>query len=66
MEAGATDKDKAEATAAPEAEAPERKGITVSNDGLLSALEVMGVAEYDPLVISALAEYARRKIVVLI
>lgn len=65
MEAGATDKDKAEAVAAP-IETPERKGITVSNDGLRSALEIMGVEEYDPLVISALAEYARRKMHILI
>ena len=39
----------------------EKKGITLNNEHLLVSLETMGVTEYDPLVLSALAEYARRK-----
>lgn len=38
-----------------------QKGIIISNEHLLATLNAMGVTEYDPLVLSALSEYARSK-----
>lgn len=38
-------------------------GIVLNNQRLLDTLEIMGVTDYDPLVLSALSEYARRTFV---
>jgi hypothetical protein len=40
------------------------RSVTVSNAHLLRTLDAMGVTDYDPLVLSALSEYARSKTIV--